>query len=91
MDNLEKLIQEMNDRIKVIDGELALLKQKEEDDKDKIKLGIISILNDGNLHLELLMDKKWFDKQEMKNLSEAVGDIQKVLLNVQNKIEKENE
>ena len=65
-------------------------KQRKKENEDRVELGIISLLNDGNLHLELLMDKKWFDEQDMKNLSEAVGDIQKVLLNVQNKIEKES-
>lgn len=88
MENLEKLIQEIDKRINVIDGELEILKQRKEESKDKIELGIISLLNDGNLHLELLMDKKWFDEQNMKDLSEAVGDIQKVLLKVQEKIEK---
>lgn len=88
MENLEKLIQEIDERINVIDGELEILKQRKEESKDKIELGIISLLNDGNLHLELLMDKKWFDEQNMKDLSEAVGDIQKVLLKVQEKIEK---
>lgn len=88
MENLEKLIQEINKRINAIDGELEILKQRKEESKDKIELGIISLLNDGNLHLELLMDKKWFDEQNMKDLSEAVGDIQKVLLKVQEKIEK---
>lgn len=88
MENLEKSIQEINKRINAIDGELEILKQRKEESKDKIELGIISLLNDGNLHLELLMDKKWFDEQNMKDLSEAVGDIQKVLLKVQEKIEK---
>lgn len=88
MENLEKSIQEINKKINVIDGELEILKQRKEESKDKIELGIISLLNDGNLHLELLMDKKWFDEQNMKDLSEAVGDIQKVLLKVQEKIEK---
>lgn len=88
MENLEKLIQEIDKRINVIDSELEILKQRKEESKDKIELGIISLLNDGNLHLELLMDKKWFDEQNMKDLSEAVGDIQKVLLKVQEKIEK---
>ncbi len=88
MENLEKLIQEIDKRINAIDGELEILKQRKEESKDKIELGIISLLNDGNLHLELLMDKKWFDEQNMKDLSEAVGDIQKVLLKVQEKIEK---
>lgn len=88
MENLEKLIQEIDKRINAIDGELEILKQRKEESKDKIELGIISLLNDGNLHLELLMDKKWFDEQDMKDLSEAVGDIQKVLLKVQEKIEK---
>lgn len=88
MENLEKSIQEINKKISVIDGELEILKQRKEESKDKIELGIISLLNDGNLHLELLMDKKWFDEQNMKDLSEAVGDIQKVLLKVQEKIEK---
>ena len=31
MDNLEKLIQEMNDRISIIDGELAILKQRKKE------------------------------------------------------------
>ena len=88
MENLEKSIQEINKKINAIDGELEILKQRKEESKDKIELGIISLLNDGNLHLELLMDKKWFDEQNMKDLSEAVGDIQKVLLKVQEKIEK---
>ena len=88
MENLEKSIQEINKKISAIDGELEILKQRKEESKDKIELGIISHLNDGNLHLELLMDKKWFDEQNMKDLSEAVGDIQKVLLKVQEKIEK---
>lgn len=88
MENLEKSIQEINKKISAIDGELEILKQRKEESKDKIELGIISLLNDGNLHLELLMDKKWFDEQNMKDLSEAVGDIQKVLLKVQEKIEK---
>ncbi len=88
MENLEKSIQEINKKINAIDGELEILKQRKEENKDKVELGIISILNDGNLHLELLMDKKWFDEQNMKDLSEAVGDIQKVLLKVQEKIEK---
>ena len=88
MENLEKSIQEINKKINVIDGELEILKQRKEESKDKVELGIISILNDGNLHLELLMDEKWFDEQDVKDLSEAVGDIQKVLLKVQEKIKK---
>ena len=88
MENLEKSIQEINKKINAIDGELEILKQRKEENKDKVELGIISILNDGDLHLELLMDKKWFDEQDIKDLSEAVGDIQKVLLKVQEKIKK---
>ena len=42
MDNLEKAIQEINDKIGVIDGELEMLKQKKEENKDKIELGYMT-------------------------------------------------
>ena len=89
MDNLEKVIQQINDRINMIDGKLDELEQKRQDNKDKVELGVISVLKDGNLFLELLMDEKWFDEKDMEDLEKAVGDIQKVLLRIQNKIEEE--
>lgn len=91
MENLEQKVQEINEKINEIDEKLEILEQKKKDNKDKTEIGMISVLEDGNLYMELLMDEKWFDEEDLDNLSKAVGDIQKVLLRVQEKIEKENE
>lgn len=91
MENLEQKVQEIDEKINKIDEKLEILEQKRQDKKDKTDIGIISVLEDGNLYMELLMDNKWFEEEDLDNLSKAVGDIQKVLLRVQEKIEKENE
>lgn len=48
---------------------------------------MISIV-DGNIKLELLLDEKLFDEENIKELERIATDIQKLVLKIQDKIDK---
>ena len=82
MENLQRQIDEIVKRVGEIDNKMNDLKQRKE---DKMELGLISITN-GKITLELLLDEKLFDNNDMDRLQRIAEDLQSLMLDIEKKI-----
>lgn len=82
MENLQRQIDEIVKRVGEIDNKMNNLKQRKE---DKVELGLISITN-GKITLELLLDEKLFDDNDMDRLQRIAEDLQSLMLDIEKKI-----
>lgn len=83
MENLQRQIDEIVKRVGEIDNKMNDLKQRKE---DKVELGLISITN-GKITLELLLDEKLFDDNDMDRLQRIAEDLQSLMLDIEKKID----
>lgn len=83
MENLQRQIDEIVKRVGEIDNKMSDLKQRKE---DKVELGLISITN-GKITLELLLDEKLFDDNDMDRLQRIAEDLQSLMLDIEKKID----
>ena len=74
MENLQRQIDEILKRIDDLDNK-----------ENKTELGTISIVN-GNIKLELLLDAKLFDDNDLGRLQKIAEDLQLLMLDVEKKI-----
>lgn len=86
MNELEKKIQDLANQIKVIDQKVEKIEKNKKEREEGIPLGMISIV-DGNIKMELLLDEKLFDEEDMKELEKIAVDMQNLILKVQERIE----
>lgn len=82
MENLQRQIDEIVKRVGEIDNKMSDLKQRKE---DKVELGLISITN-GKITLELLLDEKLFDDNDIDRLQRIAEDLQSLMLDIEKKI-----
>lgn len=83
METLQRQIDEIVKRVGEIDNKMNDLKQRKE---DKVELGLISITN-GKITLELLLDEKLFDDNDMDRLQRIAEDLQSLMLDIEKKID----
>lgn len=74
MENLQKQIDEILKRMDALDNK-----------ENKTELGTISIVN-GNIKLELLLDEKLFDNNDLGRLQKIAEDLQLLMLDIEKKI-----
>ena len=74
MENLQRQIDEILKRIDDLDNK-----------ENKTELGTISIVN-GNIKLELLLDAKLFDDNDLGRLQKIAEDLQLLMLDIEKKI-----
>ena len=77
MENLQRQIDEILKRMDALDNK-----------ENKVELGTISIVN-GNIKLELLLDEKLFDDNDLGRLQKIAEDLQLLMLDIEKKIEKQ--
>ena len=82
MENLQRQIDEIVKRVGEIDNKMSDLKQRKE---DKVVLGLLSITN-GKITLELLLDEKLFDDNDIDRLQRIAEDLQSLMLDIEKKI-----
>ena len=78
MENLQRQIDEILARVNAIDSKI-------ENKQDKAELGLISITN-GKIMIELLLDEKLFDDNDLERLQKIAEDLQLLMLDIENKI-----
>ena len=78
MENLQRQIDEILARVNAIDN-------KKENKQDKVELGLISITN-GKIMIELLLDEKLFNDNDLERLQKIAEDLQLLMLDIENKI-----
>lgn len=74
MENLDK-------EIKEVEAKLEELKQKREERKNQLNIGMISITDD-RLKLELLLNAEDFSEEHIERLTKITNDLQDLLLDV---------
>ena len=74
MENLQRQIDEILKRMDALDNK-----------ENKTELGTISIVN-GNIKLELLLDAKLFDDNDLGRLQKIAEDLQLLMLDIEKKI-----
>ena len=78
MENLQRQIDEILARVDAIDNKI-------ENKQDKTELGLISITN-GKIMIELLLDEKLFNDNDLERLQKIAEDLQLLMLDIENKI-----
>ena len=78
MENLQRQIDEILARVNAIDNKI-------EGKQDKTELGLISITN-GKIMIELLLDEKLFNDNDLERLQKIAEDLQLLMLDIENKI-----
>lgn len=78
MENLQRQIDEILARVNAIDNKI-------ENKQDKTELGLISITN-GKIMIELLLDEKLFNDNDLERLQKIAEDLQLLMLDIENKI-----
>lgn len=78
MENLQRQIDEILARVNAIDNKI-------ENKQDKAELGLISITN-GKIMIELLLDEKLFNDNDLERLQKIAEDLQLLMLDIENKI-----
>ena len=78
MENLQRQIDEILARVNAIDNKI-------EGKQDKTELGLISITN-GKIMIELLLDEKLFDDNDLERLQKIAEDLQLLMLDIEKKI-----
>ena len=78
MENLQRQIDEILARVNAIDNKI-------EGKQDKAELGLISITN-GKIMIELLLDEKLFNDNDLERLQKIAEDLQLLMLDVEKKI-----
>ena len=78
MENLQRQIDEILARVDAIDNKI-------EGKQDKTELGLISITN-GKIMIELLLDEKLFDDNDLERLKKIAEDLQLLMLDIETKI-----
>ena len=74
MENLDK-------EIKEVEAKLEELKQRKEERKNQLNIGMISITDD-KLKLELLLNADDFSEEHLQRLTQITNDLQDLLLDV---------
>lgn len=74
MENLDK-------EIKEVEAKLEELKQKREERKNQLNIGVISITDD-RLKLELLLNADDFSEEHIERLTKITNELQELLLDV---------
>ena len=74
MENLDK-------EIKEVEAKLEELKQKREERKNQLNIGVISIADD-RLKLELLLNAEDFSEEHIERLTQITNDLQNLLIDV---------
>ena len=78
MENLQRQIDEIVKRVNAIDNKI-------ENKQDKAELGLISIAN-GKIMIELLLDEKLFNDNDLERLQKIAEDLQLLMLDIEKKI-----
>lgn len=78
MENLQRQIDEILARVDTIDNKI-------EGKQDKAELGLISIAN-GKIMIELLLDEKLFNNNDLERLQKIAEDLQLLMLDIEKKI-----
>lgn len=78
MENLQRQIDEILARVDAIDNKI-------ESKQDKAELGLISITN-GKIMIELLLDEKLFNDNDLERLQKIAEDLQLLMLDIEKKI-----
>ena len=78
MENLQRQIDEILARVNEIDNKMG-------NKQDKTELGLISITN-GKIMIELLLDEKLFNDNDLERLQKIAEDLQLLMLDVEKKI-----
>lgn len=78
MENLQRQIDEILARVNAIDNKI-------ENKQDKTELGLISITN-GKIMIELLLDEKLFNDNDLERLQKIAEDLQLLMLDIEKKI-----
>lgn len=78
MENLQRQIDEILARVNAINSKI-------ENEQDKVELGLISITN-GKIMIELLLDEKLFNDNDLERLQKIAEDLQLLMLDIENKI-----
>lgn len=86
--DLDKQIQDMTNKINAIGEKLERIENNKKEREQETPLGMISITKEGNIKLELLLDEKLFDEENIKELERIATDIQILVLKIQDKIDK---
>ena len=77
MENLQRQIDEILARVNAIDNKI-------EGKQDKAELGLISIAN-GKIMIELLLDEKLFNNNDLERLQKIAEDLQLLMLDIEKK------
>ena len=83
MENLDK-------EIKEVEAKLEELKQKREERKNQLNIGVISITDD-RLKLELLLNAEDFSEEHVGKLTKITNELQELLLDVYKDVNKGEE
>jgi hypothetical protein len=78
MENLQRQIDEILARVNAIDNKI-------ENKQDKVELGLISVTN-GKIMIELLLDEKLFNDNDLERLQKIAEDLQLLMLDIEKKI-----
>ena len=78
MENLQRQIDEILARVDAIANKI-------ENKQDKTELGLISITN-GKIMIELLLDEKLFNDNDLERLQKIAEDLQALMLDIEKKI-----
>lgn len=78
MENLQRQIDEILARVNEINNKI-------ENEQDKAELGLISITN-GKIMIELLLDEKLFNDDDLEKLQKIAEDLQLLMLDIEKKI-----
>ena len=83
MENLDK-------EIKEVEAKLEELKQKREERKNQLNIGVISVIDD-RLKLELLLNVEDFSEEHIEKLTKITNELQELLLDVYKDVNKGEE
>lgn len=78
MENLQRQIDEILARVNAINNKI-------ENEQDKVELGLISVTN-GKIMIELLLDEKLFNDDDLEKLQKIAEDLQLLMLDIEKKI-----
>lgn len=78
MENLQRQIDEILARVNEINNKI-------ENEQDKVELGLISMTN-GKIMIELLLDEKLFNDDDLEKLQKIAEDLQLLMLDIEKKI-----
>lgn len=90
MNDLDKRLEKINNKIEELDKELNELQQRQLKREDEKPIGLISIV-DNSIKVELLLNKNMFNEEDIKELTDITNRIQNLIVKVCEREDEDNE